>query len=99
MRGDGSRRGRRRVVKCGRTPAGGHAVPELTLESLAARLTEVERELAALKARPPAVIPAPRDWRSVVGMFEDSDFMRQVDAEVAALRDAEQKALDQGAEK
>ena len=69
-------------------------MPELTLETLAARVAELERELAALKAKPPSVIPATRNWQSVVGMFEDSEFMRQVDAEVAALRQAEQNALD-----
>jgi hypothetical protein len=85
--------------KMPRTPAGGAAVPELTLESLAARLTVVERELATLKAKSPGVVMPTRDWQSVVGMFEESEFMRQVDAEVNALRDAEQKALDQGAGK
>jgi hypothetical protein len=56
-------------------------MPELTLESLAARLTEVERELAALKAKPPAVIPATRDWRSVVGISEETEFSRAMQAE------------------
>jgi hypothetical protein len=80
-------------------PTGGHAVPELTLESLAARVAELERQMAGMKANPPSVIPATRDWQSVVGMFEGSEFMRQVDAEVDALRAAEQNALDQGVEK
>ena len=63
---------------------------ELTLETLAARVAELEREITSMKAKAPSVVPASRDWRSVVGMFEESDFMRQVDAEVEALRNAEQ---------
>jgi hypothetical protein len=66
---------------------------ELTLEILAARVAELEREVTSLKRNLPAVVPPSRDWRSVVGMFEDSDFMRQVDAEVLALRNAEQPTL------
>ena len=66
---------------------------ELTLETLASRVAELEREVTSLKSKSPAVIPASRDWRSVVGMFEDSDFMRQVDAEVLALRNAEKPTL------
>ena len=62
---------------------------ELTLETLAARVADLEREVSSLKSNSAAVIPASRDWRSVVGMFEDSDFMCQVDAEVLALRNAE----------
>ncbi len=53
---------------------------ELTLESLAARVAELERKLAAS----PSIIPASRDWRSVVGMFEGSESMMRVDAEIAA---------------
>ena len=60
-------------------------MPELTLESLAARVAELERKLA----NTPSVIPATRDWRSVVGMFEGSETMQQVDAEIAAMRAAE----------
>jgi hypothetical protein len=74
-------------------------VPELTLESLAARVAELERELAVLKAKPPAVIPPTRDWRSVVGMFEESEFSRAMDAEIAAMRAAEQQTLDAGGER
>lgn len=74
-------------------------MPELTLESLAARVAELEREMAVLKSQSPSVIAPTRDWRSVVGMFHGSEFMRLVDEEVAALRAAEQQALDQGVEK
>jgi len=30
-----------------------------------------------------------KDWRRVVGMFGESEFMRQVDAEGQAIREAE----------
>jgi hypothetical protein len=57
---------------------------EVTLESLARRVEALER---ALDLKPAAV--RLKDWRRVVGMFGDSEFMRQVDAEGQALREAE----------
>lgn len=51
---------------------------ELTLEILAMRLADLERKVAALATPPPA-----KDWRRTVGMFEGSEFMAQVDAEVS----------------
>ena len=62
---------------------------ELTLESLAARVAELERKLAVA---PPSVIPASRDWRSVIGISEESDFSRSMVAEMEAFREAERKA-------
>lgn len=58
---------------------------ELTLEALAARVEKLEQKLAGLTQ-------PPRDWQSVVGMFEGSDFMRQVDEEVQAAREADRAA-------
>ena len=60
-------------------------MPELTLEALAARMTAVERRLDTLDG----VVPPTRDWRSVVGLFDGSDFMPRVDEEVQALRASE----------
>jgi hypothetical protein len=57
---------------------------EVTLESLARRVEALER---ALCLRPNSV--GAKDWRRVVGMFGDSEFMREVDAEGQALREAE----------
>ena len=57
---------------------------EVTLESLARRVEALERALAL---QPTSV--RSQDWRRVVGMFGDSEFMRQVDAEGQALREAE----------
>ena len=66
-------------------------MPELTLEALAKRLEAVEKELAELKQ------PArKKDWRRVVGMFAGSDFMKQLDAEVEAMREAEREAAREG---
>lgn len=61
-------------------------MPELTLESLNARLAEVERLLAAQTATPST---RKKDWRRTVGMFTGSEFMKQVDAEGQAVRDAD----------
>jgi hypothetical protein len=57
---------------------------EVTLESLARRVEALER---ALDLKPAAA--RLKSWRRVVGMFGDSEFMRQVDAEGKALREAE----------
>ncbi len=63
-------------------------MPELTLESLAARVAELERKLSVS----PSIIPASRDWRSVVGISEETDFSRSMLTEMEALREAERKA-------
>jgi hypothetical protein len=57
---------------------------EVTLESLARRVEALERALAL---RP----PRQKDWRSVIGMFEDNEFSRRVDAEGQAIREAERE--------
>jgi len=57
---------------------------EVTLESLARRVEALERAVD-LKSRP----ARSKDWRRVVGMFGDSDFMKQVDAEGQAIRETE----------
>ena len=62
---------------------------ELPLESLAKRVEELERKLAD------AATPK-KDWRRSVGMFDGSEFMKQVDAEVAAMREAERQAAREG---
>jgi hypothetical protein len=64
-------------------------MPEVTLESLAARLTAVERELAALKG---GYIPASRPWESVIGLAEETEFTRQWIAEMDAAREADRRA-------
>ena len=67
---------------------------ELTLESLAARVALLEQRLDA----PKNVIPPLRDWRSVIGICEESDFSRQMQAEIEAASDAEYKAAQEGTE-
>ena len=64
-------------------------MPELTLESLAARVAVLERAVADKLN----VIPPTRDWRTVVGIFEGNAFSKEVDAEMAAAREAERQAL------
>jgi len=67
-------------------------MPELTLETLAARLAEVERQLAAQTN----VIPATKDWRSIIGMFPDDEFTSMWIAETEAIREADRKAAREG---
>lgn len=69
-------------------------MPEITLESLAARVAALEKELAEQKAAPPA---RKKDWRRTVGMFDDDpDFAREVLAEGQAIREAEREAARRG---
>ena len=60
---------------------------ELTLESLAQRVEALEVALRAQSQNRP-----PKDWRRVIGMFRDSEFMRDVDEECARMREAEREA-------
>jgi hypothetical protein len=60
---------------------------ELTLESLAKRVEVLE---SALNTKSTGT--RKKDWRKVVGMFNDSEFMRQVDDECQRAREAEREA-------
>ena len=64
---------------------------ELTLESLARRLEEIERRL---NEKQPLVIAPTKNWRSVVGISEVTDFSRLMQAEMDALRDADRRAAE-----
>jgi hypothetical protein len=64
---------------------------ELTLESLAKRVESQETALAAMGSKHP-----PKDWRKVIGMFGDSEFMREVDEECPRMREAEREAARRG---
>jgi hypothetical protein len=61
-------------------------MPELTLESLAARVAELERKAA----QPPG--PSKLDWLSVVGISDDNEFTRAMLAEIEANSEAERQA-------
>jgi hypothetical protein len=63
------------------------AMSELTLEGLAKRVEALEKAVAARDQARPA-----KDWRRVVGMFRDSEFMRAVDDECQRMREAEREA-------
>ena len=65
-------------------------MPELTLESLAARVAELERKLTAPPPQPT------NDWRNFVGIFEDDELTRQWAAEVEAIREADRLAAREG---
>ena len=56
-------------------------MPEVTLESLAARVAELEQKLAAQNV-------TADDWRSVVGLTGDSEVMAEIIAEGRAYREA-----------
>jgi hypothetical protein len=60
---------------------------ELTLESLAKRVEALETALASSAPQ-----RSRKDWRRVVGMFRDSEFMRKVDEECLQMRQAEREA-------
>jgi hypothetical protein len=63
----------------------------LTLESLAKRVEALENALTVKPAE-----RAKKDWRKVVGMFGDSEFMRAVDEECQRMREAEREAARRG---
>jgi hypothetical protein len=60
---------------------------EPTLESLAKRVEALEAALAVRESK-----RAAKDWRRVIGMFGDSEFMREVDEECLRMREAEREA-------
>jgi hypothetical protein len=64
---------------------------DLTLESLAERVAALER---AMGTKPPRA--AGKDWRRTIGMFRDSEFMREVDEECLRAREAEREAARRG---
>ena len=64
---------------------------DLTLEAVALRLAALERQVAALSKQ-----SGVKDWRRTVGMFEGSEFMARVDAEILAAREAERERARAG---
>ncbi len=60
---------------------------ELTLEALAKRVEALERLLNIQNIETAPV----KDWRSVVGMFSGSEFMKQVDAEGRKIREQDRE--------
>ena len=63
------------------------AMNDLTLESLAKRVEALEKVIATSGHH-----QSREDWRKVVGMFRDSEFMRKVDEECLRAREAEREA-------
>ncbi len=64
---------------------------DVTLESLAKRVEALEQVIATKEPG-----PSRKDWRKVVGMFRDSEFLRQVDEECLRVREAEREAARRG---
>jgi hypothetical protein len=60
---------------------------EITLESLAKRVEAIERRLAGVSN----IIPPLRSWQSVVGISEETEFSRAMQAEMKAIKDAERQ--------
>lgn len=61
---------------------------DLSLESLAKRVEALEIAVAARETS-----HSGKDWRKVIGMFRDSEFMREVDAECQRTREQEREAV------
>ena len=64
-------------------------MPEVTLESLAARVAELEQKLAAKPVK---------DWRSVVGLFDRNEFIEQVIEEGRKYRESLRREAEADAE-
>jgi hypothetical protein len=69
----------------------GTAMNDVTLESLAKRVEALEKVIATKGPD-----QSRKDWRKVVGMFRDSEFMRKVDEECLRIREAEREAARRG---
>jgi hypothetical protein len=65
---------------------------ELTLESLARRLEEVERRLNEKET------DRVKDWRKVAGMFTGREFSKAVDEEGRKVREADREAAARNSE-
>lgn len=61
------------------------------MESLARRVEALEEVIASKGPE-----PVRKDWRRVVGMFGDSEFMREVNEECLRMREAEREAARRG---
>jgi hypothetical protein len=67
------------------------AMNDPNLESLAKRIEALEKIIATTEPE-----RTRKDWREVVGMFRDSEFMREVDEECLRVRETERKAARRG---
>lgn len=63
----------------------------VTLEALVRRLDELETRMTKQESR-----ASQKDWRSVVGLFDDSELMPRIIAEGRKIREADRKAARQG---
>jgi hypothetical protein len=61
------------------------------LKSLAKRVEALENVIATKESD-----QSRKDWRKVVGMFGDSEFIRKVDDECMGVREAEREAARRG---
>jgi hypothetical protein len=59
-------------------------------EKLEERVAELERELAALKARVETITPRD-DWRNVVGMFAGDEVMKRIDEAGRKIREKDRE--------
>jgi hypothetical protein len=59
-------------------------------EKLEERVAELERELAALKAKVETLTPR-GDWRSVVGMFAGDEVMKRIDEAGRRIREKDRE--------
>jgi hypothetical protein len=60
--------------------------------TLEERVTELERLVAQLLARPESNgLGAPKDWRSTIGMFADDPIWEQIVEEGRKIREADRK--------
>jgi len=59
---------------------------DVTLESLAERVERLEAMMRQVRG----ILPV-KDWRNVVGMFADSEFMKRVDEEGRKIREADRQ--------
>lgn len=71
--------------------SGADAVEDVTLESLARRVTQLEAVIGGAEEA-----PSSKDWRRAIGMFSGSSFMDEVDEYARRIREAERELAASG---
>lgn len=67
----------------------------MSLKSLEARVSELERQLASLRA-PVPFSPGPNDWQKTIGMFAGDEVMAEIFEEGRKWREAERSRTRHG---
>ena len=73
----------------------------MSIKSLEERVSDLERQLAALQGVRPSPLqgPAPDDWKKTIGVFAGDKFMAEVFDEALKIREADRRKARRGQRK